>query len=440
MTQPARCVHPAGLSTVTRYRAAPSSSANLHQERPGRLPLRCGTEQTLTIRGDPPEHHKYKYDPHMHAFWRSLGSLGSLGVRSPVAGYASAIAIPVGITYAVAWLGWPAFIFEHLIVLLVVVIAIPWGLGPAIVAAVVSVASDNMLLRVPLGRPTITGFRDALDLLLFAAVAIVISALVRRAHRARLVAEQAATRERRAREDRDRLIATVTHDLATPLSVLSGTVQLVKRHGTASEADLSRLFGRIETASARATSLVRTLADAQALDSPDFGLRLDTHDLRVLVRPIVEMMDRFSERHPIVLVTPEHPVNVVVDGDRIQRVLENLISNAIKYSPDGGAVELSISSHQDQAVVRVRDYGIGISREALPHIFEPSYRAREATTCAPGLGLGLSIAAQVIARHHGTIQAAPAEGCGTTFAVRLPLAVLQRQEHHAGAGTHPASL
>jgi signal transduction histidine kinase len=198
----------------------------------------------------------------------------------------------------------------------------------------------------PLGGPQ-SGYRDVLDLLLFAAVAVVISELVRRAHAARVVAEQAAERERRAREDRDRLIATVTHDLATPLTVLSGTVQFVKRHGTSSEADLTRLLGRIETASARATALVRTLADAQALESRDFVLQTDTHDLRTLVRPTVEMMDRFSERHPIVLDAPDHPVNVNADGGRFQRVVENLINNAIKYSPDGGTVELSISATEN---------------------------------------------------------------------------------------------
>ena len=352
----------------------------------------------------------------------------TLRVRSQATGYAAGLAVPVGITYAVAWLGWPPFVFEHLIVLLVVAIAAPYGVGPAIVAAVTSVVADNVLLREPIGRPTITGYRDVLDLLLFAAVAVVISELVRRAHAARGLAEQAAERERRAREDRDRLIATVTHDLATPLSVLSGTMQFVKRHRSATEADLSRLLGRIETASARATALVRTLADAQALESRDFGLRTDIHDLQALVRPIVEMMDRFSERHPIVLDAPDHPVNVNADGERLQRVLENLIHNAIKYSPDGGRVELSISSDREHAVIRVRDYGIGISAEALPRIFEASYRAREAAMCAPGLGLGLSIASQVIARHGGRIEAAPAETRGTIVTVRLPLAPVQRKE------------
>ena len=369
----------------------------------------------------------------MHTVWPSLH------LRTQAAGYVAAVAIPVGITYAVAWLEWPSFVFEHLVVLLVVLIAVPWGLGPAIVAAAASVITDNVLLREPIGRPTITGYRDVLDLVLFATVAVVTSELVRRAHAARLLAEEAAERERRAREDRERLIATVTHDLATPLSVLSGTVQFVKRHRTPSEADFSRLLGRIETASARATSLVRTLADAQALQSQDFALRTETHDMRALVRPIVEMMDRFSERHPIVLETAERAVNVVVDGERFQRVLENLINNAIKYSPDGGAVELSIHSDGHHAVIRVRDYGIGIAPDAMPQIFEPSYRAREAATCAPGLGLGLSIAAQVVARHRGTIEAAPADGRGTMFTVRLPLAPVQQQETHAATGAQPVS-
>lgn len=133
----------------------------------------------------------------MDVVWRSVNA------RSQATGYVLGIAIPVGITYVVAWLGWPSFIFEHLIVLLVVAIAIPWGLGPAIVAAAVTVTSDNVLLREPIGRPTIAGYRDVLDLLPFGAVAVVISELVRRAHAARLVAEQAAARERtRARRSR----------------------------------------------------------------------------------------------------------------------------------------------------------------------------------------------------------------------------------------------
>jgi signal transduction histidine kinase len=340
----------------------------------------------------------------------------------PAAGYATALAAPIALTYGVMWLEMPPFVFEHLVVLLVVAVAVPWGLGPAIVTAIVSVVSDDVLLRDPIGRPTITGLRDVLDLALFATMAVVVSVLVRRAHSARLVAQRAAARERRAREDRDRLIATVTHDLATPLSVLSGTLQMVRLRGAAPEVDLPRLLVRLETASARATSLVRMLSDAQALEADGFGLTIAAHDLRRLVSPIAQMMDRFSDRHPVVVRVPEHPVIIEADADRLQRVLENLINNAIKYSPDGGAVEVSVEVDGGEAILLVRDHGIGISPDALPRIFDRSYRAPEAAARAPGLGLGLSIAAQVVTRHGGTIGAAAAEGGGTILTVRLPRA------------------
>jgi signal transduction histidine kinase len=364
--------------------------------------------------------------------WKVSNTMNRL-IRSAPAGYAASVAIPIVITYALAWLNMPPFVFEHLVVLLVLGVAIPWGLGPAVVAAIISVVADNVLLREPFGRPTITGYRDVFDLVLFATVAIVVSGLMKRAHTARVVAQEAADRERRAREDRDRLIATVTHDLTTPLAVLSGTVQFARRRGLKSETDLSRLLGRLETASARATSLVKMLADARALEAEGFGLDMDRHDVRTLVAPIVEMMDRFSERHPVVLEVPESAVMVDADADRLQRVVENLVNNAIKYSPDGGAVEVSVTMDGVDAVLRVRDHGIGISPDALPHVFEPSYRAAEAAAHAPGLGLGLSIAAQVVVRHGGTIAAAAAEGGGTVVTVRLPVAVQSQTDQ----GTHP---
>jgi signal transduction histidine kinase len=351
-------------------------------------------------------------------------------LRSSATGYAASIGVPVAITLAMASANMPAFVFEHAVVLLVLAIAIPWGSRPAVVTAIVSVVSDNLLLREPIGRPTITGYRDVIDLVLFATVAVVVSTLMRRAHEARRIAQDAAERERRAREDRDRLIATVTHDLATPLSVLSGTVQLAKRSGLDPATDLPRLLSRLETASARATSLVRMLADAQALEHDGLGLRVAQHDLRSLVAPIVEMMDRFSERHPIVLLMPDRPIPVAADGERLQRVLENLINNAIKYSPDGGVIEVTIAAGEAEANIRVRDHGMGISRDALPRIFERSFRAPEATAQAPGLGLGLSIAAQVVERHGGSIEAAAARGGGTVVTVRLPLPAALR--HSSG--------
>ena len=164
------------------------------------------------------------------------------------------------------------------------------------------------------------------------------------------------------------------------------------------------------------------LSDAQALDNDALGLTVKTCDLRTVVSPIVQMMERCSERHPVMLSTPDEPVFVVADAERLQRVLENLLNNAIKYSPDGGGIEVSLGVDGTSAILRVRDHGIGISAAARPHVFDRSYRAPEASAYAPGLGLGLSIAAQVVSKHGGTIEAAPAEGVGTALVVRLPLA------------------
>ena len=338
----------------------------------------------------------------------------------PSVGYAAAVAVPILIIYAVTWLNLPPFLFEHLIVLLVVAVAIPWGGGPAVAAAVVSVVADNLLLREPVGRPTISGYRDVVDLVLFATVAVIVSDLVRRAHASRVVALAAAARERRAREELDRLIATITHDLATPLSVLRNTIQFA-RHRTAAEVDWSQMLVRLDTASARATSIMRMLSDAQAIESDDFTINFASCDLAEVVTPIVTMMDKASDRHPLILTLPQCRVTVDVDAERIQRVVENLISNAIKYSPDGGAVEVSVDGDGVSGLLRVRDHGIGISSDALPHIFARSYRAPGASQHAPGLGLGLSIAAEVVHRHGGTIVASPAEGRGTVFTVRVPL-------------------
>ena len=339
----------------------------------------------------------------------------------PWLGYPTAVLAPVAIIYAVAAFDIPPFVFEHAIVLLVVAVAVPFGLRPAIVAALVSVAGDNLLLREPVWRATITGSRDLLDLVLFAAVAIIVSSLVRRERDARRDAQHAANRERLARQARDRLVAAVTHDLATPLSVLSTTVAFAKRSGLSLQAEWPALIRRLDIACARATSMVRLLADAQALEGEDFELQISEHDLRAVVSPVVEMMDTVSERHPVVLAVPADPVMVRVDADRLRRVVENLINNAIKYSPHGGSVEVSVGVEDGWAVMRVRDHGIGISADALPHIFEHSYRAPD-TASMPGLGLGLTIAAQVTARHGGAIDVHSIVGEGTQFTVRLPLA------------------
>jgi signal transduction histidine kinase len=316
----------------------------------------------------------------------------------------------------------PPFVFEHLVVLLVVGIAVCWGMRPALVTALVTALGDNILLRDPAGRPTISGIRDVIDLALFVIVAVTVGWLVASARRDRALAERAAERERQARADRDRLVAMVSHDLATPLGVIRGGVQAARLASTGAVVDMERLWDRVDRASARATALVRALTDDDALGSGKLALEMRRVDLRALVTSVVQMMDRTSDRHPVSLALCGEAVIVECDDQRMIGVFENLLGNAIKYSPDGGPIEVSVTRRTDDVVVSVKDYGMGISPDSLPHIFERGYRASEAVGTAPGLGLGLSTSAEIVKRHRGTIEAQRGLPRGTVVTVRLPVA------------------
>jgi signal transduction histidine kinase len=327
-----------------------------------------------------------------------LPPLASPFWRTSASGYAIGVVLPVAVTLAGAQFALPAFVFEHLMVVLVVGLAVATGRGPAIAAAIAGAAADNILLREPVGRPAITGLRDAIDLGLFLAMAIVVGWVVDRLRTAKAEAVRAADCERAAREDLDRLVATITHDLATPLDAIQGTIQFARRHAALSDVDRARLLTRVETAAARATSLVRALADAKSIEQHTLSLDLRALDMRTVVEPIVKMLDRISENHPIALATEADPLVVNGDADRLGRVVENLITNAIKYSPGGGAIEVCVYHIPGTAVLTVRDHGIGVAEDIRHRLFEMGFRAPQAVRVAPGLGLGLYTAAEVIRR------------------------------------------
>jgi signal transduction histidine kinase len=338
--------------------------------------------------------------------------------------YAIFTLVPIVIIIVGEQLALPAFVFEHLMVILVVAAAVAGGPGPAVASAVSGGLGDNLLLAEPIGA--ITGVQDAVDLALFLLVAVVVGWLVNGLRTARANAAKAARREQEAREELDRLVATVTHDLATPLTAIRGTIQFARKNAAITEVDTVRLLSRIETAAVRATSLVRALADTKSIVRQSLSLELRAIDVRDVVEPIATMLDRISDRHPIGLAM--HPSPLVVNGDaeRLGRVVENLITNAIKYSPAGGAIEVQLREDEGNVVLTVRDYGIGISAEARDRLFEMGYRAPQAANVAPGLGLGLYTAAEIVRRHGGSISLSAPDGGGTMFIVRLPLAADSR--------------
>jgi signal transduction histidine kinase len=218
-------------------------------------------------------------------------------------------------------------------------------------------------------------------------------------------------------------LAGVAHDLRNPLAAMRMGVQFLERGPREVPEDKTRktleLIGRQVT---RLERMVGDFLDATRIESGHLQLQLKRRDVRPFVQEAVDLYGSSSMAHRIVFSAPEHPVEVSCDGERIAQVMNNLVSNAIKYSPGGGDVLLSVSQSGGEALLSVSDSGIGISAADLQHIFEPFRRTGASRETAPGVGLGLSVARRIVEAHGGRIEVESTVGAGTTFLVHLPLA------------------
>ena len=150
-------------------------------------------------------------------------------------------------------------------------------------------------------------------------------------------------------------------------------------------------------------------------------LKRQPSHLNEICQKAVEQQLLLSERR-IILNTPAFPIEIAVDRDRLTQAFTNVLSNAIKYSPQERPVEVSASQNTEHAHVQVRDYGAGISKEHLPHIFETFYRTPDVQASpVRGFGLGLAIAKEIVELHKGRIWCESEPGQGSTFFIELPL-------------------
>ena len=216
-----------------------------------------------------------------------------------------------------------------------------------------------------------------------------------------------------------RFLADVSHELRTPLTVIKGNVDLMRRMKQVDEESLDN----IEDEADRLTRMVGDLLLEAQAESGKLPLHFAPVEMDTLLVEVFKQM-RILARERVQIKLPEiDQIQINGDRDRLKQVLINLISNAIKYTPQGGEVYLSLGKVGDNARLIVRDTGLGIPAEDLPHIFERFYRAEKSRTRSKvgGFGLGLSIAYWIVNRHGGQIEVDSAEGKGTTFCIYLPL-------------------
>jgi signal transduction histidine kinase len=225
---------------------------------------------------------------------------------------------------------------------------------------------------------------------------------------------------------REEFLGIAAHELKTPLTTVKGYVQMAVRLVGRPALDRKRLVevqAALEHQVSRMEGLVIDLLDIARIQRGELELRLGPVDLVELARQVVDRFEHAPERTPRhrLVLEAAGAVRGHWDADRLDQVLTNLVSNALKYSPDGGEVRVRAERCDGQAVVTVRDEGLGIAVDEQAGLFQPFARGSAARGIR-GTGLGLYIAAQIIARHGGTITVASEPGAGATFTVRLPLA------------------
>jgi PAS domain S-box-containing protein len=240
-------------------------------------------------------------------------------------------------------------------------------------------------------------------------------------------------REQEAREEaeaavraRDELLSIVSHDLKNPLAGIIANGQMLRRRTERASmpeaASLARLAERVEDAASRMLVLLDELMDFGQLQSGQpLSLQKRMSDLAAIAGRVVEEHRERTNMHQIEFESGVSTLPLWIDAGRIERALANLLSNAIKYSPWGGQIKVMLRLEEGGAVVSVRDEGLGIPPQEIPHIFEWFRRAAKHSTRISGAGIGLASARQVIEQHGGSISVESEEGKGSTFTVRLPV-------------------
>jgi two-component system, OmpR family, phosphate regulon sensor histidine kinase PhoR len=236
-------------------------------------------------------------------------------------------------------------------------------------------------------------------------------------------------------------IATVSHELRTPLTSISGYLEMLQDgEGGQLPDQAAAMLTIIDRNATRLRNLIEDLLTQSRIDAGRLRLELGTVELRPLLQSVLNAMAPLASASDVKLelTTTEDRLGVQADSQQLEQVFTNLISNALKFTPAGGSVLVTLSSAEDDgALIEVRDTGMGIPPEEYPNLFTRFFRASNAAQAAlPGTGLGLAIVQEIVHRHGGAIDVDSELGVGTTVTVWLP--GTPQEEIALRAATSPA--
>lgn len=232
----------------------------------------------------------------------------------------------------------------------------------------------------------------------------------------------------------------VAHDLRDPLAAIQMSVALLDPDKRLPPEDrIRQTVARLSRQIVRMERMLGDFLDVAKIEAGELELRLETHDARALGEQVIDLFeDAGQDRLEVRL--PDHGLLIRCDSLRIEQVLTNLISNAIKYSPSGERVEVVLESRGEELVLSVTDHGMGISEEDTARLFEPFRRVGLSKEMIPGVGLGLFVVRRIVEAHGGRIEVQSSPGKGSTFRVFLPASrplALPTESHPDGAPKLP---
>jgi signal transduction histidine kinase len=222
------------------------------------------------------------------------------------------------------------------------------------------------------------------------------------------------------------LVANVSHDLRTPLASLRGYLETLMIKGDSLPPEEQKMYLAIATQQTeRLARLVAELFELAKLEAKDVSVQTESFPVSELIQDVVQKFELDAHRRQLAIrarVEGDLPF-VTADIALVERVLQNLIDNALSHTPAGGSVTVTARAREREIAITVADTGSGISKDHLPHIFERLYRAdKSRDSRSGGAGLGLAIARQIVELHGGRIAVESELGRGTAFSFSLPLA------------------
>ncbi len=230
------------------------------------------------------------------------------------------------------------------------------------------------------------------------------------------------TYEREVDRMKTEFISTAAHELRTPLTSIQGFSEILLKRGDIKGEEKEKFLSNINKQSVNLANIINDLLDISRIEyGHGFSLNRAPSDMADIIREVVPCFQDQSPKQSFEMVLPEEPMAVMVDRDKMRQVLDNILSNAVKYSTEGGLIRVTGELLDGHYQVSIEDEGIGMSPEQVEKVFEKFYRVDASNTAISGTGLGMSIVKHLVETHKGKVWVDSELGRGTTVRFTIPI-------------------